>query len=204
MCKTVFIDFGVIIRLLADGRTTYSTAVFSTTPTTMIITTSTDKYSVDVRAVAVDVEFGDEYEAAIHVIDDARKIRFFSGPATMEEACGLNPCPTPTNTFTCTGRLVLPCDLMDRLTFGERPSSTAIFNDPCMFLAFSLPLLMHFDEVNPHISCFLVQPQSSPSTLTGKIRSELFEIREVAVTATISMKEYVKKSNRCLQSVIGD
>ncbi|KHN86181.1 Zinc metalloproteinase nas-37 [Toxocara canis] len=126
---------GFEIRYKAYGRTTYSTAVFSTTPTTMIITTSTDKYS----GVWSEWAGWSGCTRSCGGCGIRRRVRGCysrdrrcTGPATMEEACGLNPCPTPTNTFTCTGRLVLPCDLMDRLTFGERPSSTAIFNDPSL------------------------------------------------------------------------
>uniref|UniRef100_A0A915AT68 Zinc metalloproteinase n=1 Tax=Parascaris univalens TaxID=6257 RepID=A0A915AT68_PARUN len=50
-----------------------------------------------------------------------------SGSATMEEACGLQPCPSSVDRRPCAGQLLLPCDLMEKLNFGGRLDSTTAF-----------------------------------------------------------------------------
>ncbi|VDK48037.1 unnamed protein product, partial [Anisakis simplex] len=60
------------------------------------------------------------------------KIRYqacaLQGPWYEDQPCGLTPCPDPIDGTYCEGKIVLPCDLMDRLKFGAAKYSSAVFN----------------------------------------------------------------------------
>lgn len=44
----------------------------------------------------------------------------FSGERIGEEYCNTEVCPTGQRSIVCDGRIILPCDMLDRLDFGQK------------------------------------------------------------------------------------